>query len=154
MLSVFRVKDWLLEVLPRTVKMEIVFKGLIIVLLLSIGANLVFYFIGIHPVLMKKIIKDDYMQEVSVEEYKEKVLGAGLKMAASEKTLMPFGDNSNFLVQLRKIINMHERNIYFNYSFPKAYLMNGLLEYAQSKSDARLISRVTDIFKKYHKEDA
>lgn len=124
-----------------------------LVLIFSIAFNLVFYVIGIHPVIVKKLFNDDYMGEVSVKYYKDKLLDAGLKMAASQKTVMPFGDYTNFLVELRKVFNKNERDIYFEYNFPKAYLMNGLLEYAINNDDMPLINKIKNVSDKYIEDD-
>lgn len=128
-------------------------KGLVALLVMSLGVNATFYFVGIHPVLIKKLHVDEYLQNVGVDEYRGRVLDGALAMAASDEVLMPFGDNEHFLRELKKLIDARERAIYFSYSFPKAYLMNGLLEYAASINDKRLIDEVTGIFADYHGAD-
>jgi rhamnogalacturonyl hydrolase YesR len=123
---------------------------LIAVLILSIGINLLFYITDVHSILINKFFKDEYIQKISLAEYKLKIVDAGLNMALSDKLLMPIGDKQNIYEKLSKLINRPKNELVY-----KAFLYAGIVKFGtQGKDDTLLLNNINGIIsKKLLKED-
>lgn len=106
----------------------------------------VFYALEIHPYVTKKIKHRFYMFEPnsSTPTYQKMLLKASLKMAKRETPKMSLADNTYFpIVLVRTLYTLVKNNNRLKNSFPRAFLLNGILDSAfQKGNDAKLFSKV------------
>lgn len=122
---------------------------LITVFILSITANMIFYIISIHPLVRERLCKDEYINQITVDNYKTKIIDAALKMCASNKDVIPVNNHNDFYSGLRSIIDKRS-SINFTH---KAFLLKGLVDYGISNNDTSLLINIKRILKKHTKND-
>lgn len=114
-------------------------------LIISIGIILIFYYYEIHPYLYNKITRKYNMlsKNISNETYKKKVLLCALKYSKHEVPKMSLADNTFFpVVFIRELSLSIKGNNRLKNSFPRAFLLNGVIDYAISKDDKKAISLI------------
>ena len=122
---------------------------LIIVFLLLCMLYVVFH-IEIKPYMLQKFTRRYYMMsnDISLKNYKIKVFDKALVLAKREKPKMSLADNTYFpIVLMRNITTKIKGNNRLKNSFPRAFLLNGLLDYALSTNSE--INNVESIIKKF-----
>ncbi len=106
---------------------------------------LIFYYFEIHPYLVSKINRKYFMlsKTVSNKIFKKKVLKYGLTLAKYETPKMSLTDNTYFpIVFVRSIsLKINNSNRLKN-SFPRAFLLNGIFDYALSINDKKSLNNV------------
>jgi len=118
-------------------------------LIFSILLNLFFYFVEIHPIILKKIHKDKYLTSSDANNHKNLMVKAALQMDLSQNTKMKFGTHDNFFQEVKKLRNSHKEKIFEEYNYLKAFLLNGLIEYGIKRNDTVILNRIPDIFSNY-----
>jgi unsaturated rhamnogalacturonyl hydrolase len=122
---------------------------LITLFIISVTANLIFYLISINPIIVEKLKKDDYLSQISDENYIMKVIDASIKMCYLNKEVLPVNNHFDFFSGLMKIISKKSQH-----NDPhKAYLINGLVDIGISSNDTVLLNNVIGILKKHTKSD-
>jgi|GEM_PF-1468512 len=105
----------------------------------------VFYIIEIHPYLLNKLRRNFYMLQgsVSLPKYQEKVLSAAVKLSKNETPKMSLADNTFFPIVLVRLIYLKLRkNNRLKNSFPRAFLLNGIFDYAKNNNRQDLIEHI------------
>lgn len=120
-----------------------------IALIFSFLLNLFFYFVEIHPIILKKIHKDKYLTSSDANNHKSLIVKAALQMNLSQNTKMKFGTPDNFFQEVRKLRNSNQEKIFEEYNYLKAFLLNGLIEYGIKRKDNVILNRIPDIFRNY-----
>lgn len=102
---------------------------------------------------MRKLVGNNYIDHVNIEGYKTIVLGTALRMGESDKTFMHFDDLINKHRVISRIIYRRKQEENLKFYYPKAFLLNGLTDYAVSNNDSLLMQKITYIIKNYLKDD-
>lgn len=119
---------------------------LVIILIISIGLNLLVFIIDTVPFLYPKFEKK-FLQDkntiLDVSDPEEKIVRKSLEMAKSNNSVMTIYEYKGFTQTIFDI-----RTIYYlsKYNAPKAYLYYGLSEYIIKKGDKKLLDEFKIIF--------
>lgn len=133
-------------------------KILLIILIISLLINSLFFIIDILPVI-KRIIRRKQLQLIYLNpkhrtlDVEELIFKEALSMAESKKVTMPMSEQSHFLNEIRKLFNTNSKQNSYIYHYPKGYLFVGLTEYIMVKKDNDLLNTVVTAFETYINED-
>lgn len=116
---------------------------------------LIILFLGyllVRPMFKRKFTKTKWQMFDELTDIEEDVKKAAIRMACSDKTLMAFDDDRSLYKKLAVIKNRirgkRRRKNYAYFNFPRAWLLNGLLEYGQIKNQTEIINLVRSQTKK------
>lgn len=123
---------------------------IIILLLLFIIA--VFYYFEIHPYLSQKWIRKYRMlpSNTPVNEFKAKVFHSAKGFSKHEVPKMSLADNTYFpIVFIQRISIWIKGSNRLKNSFPRAFLLNGMYDYAQDTHDDKTIFEIESKISKF-----
>jgi len=118
---------------------------LLIVIFILICLIFVFFHFEIKPYISQRLTRKFYMQKesISLAKYKSKVLNRALHLARKDFPKMSLADNTYFPIVLMRAISLKIKgnNRLIN-SFPRAFLLNGIIDYAILIKDEKAINKI------------
>lgn len=132
-------------------------KVVVSILIISLLINLIVLTVDVVPFITFRLEQKYFKNETSINNTKfpeQIILDRSLAMANSSKVLTVFDEKASFSEELLKIVGKAGRSGSFKlYNYPRAYLISGLTDYARSKKDSVLMSKIAKIFDNYVNDD-
>lgn len=114
----------------------------------SIIFNLLFFSVGIYPVVKQKIHKKMLVSSENTDDYdllERQIIEASMEMLASDEHYMPFNEHEHFIEELKKLGESGDHSHAW-FDHPKGLLFSGMAAYAISRNDSSLMEEVMKNF--------
>ncbi|UII76122.1 glycoside hydrolase family 88 protein [Flagellimonas sp. HMM57] len=127
---------------------------LLVILFILLILILLFYSVEIHPYIIVKLRRRFFMydKKTPLQYYETGVLKAALRISKNETPKMSLADNTYFPIVLVRLFYLKLRkNNRLKNSFPRAFLINGIYDFAERRNDESLFVHIEKILSPFVK---
>lgn len=125
---------------------------IILVLIVSLTFNLLVFFMDTIPFLWPRFKRKYLNKKKKITKLlnpEKQIIKKSLEMAKSSQVTMVWNEKRSFTEGLLKLKGRRANRLFKQYSYPRAFLISGLTDYAKSKNDAILMMKVGEAFDNY-----
>jgi rhamnogalacturonyl hydrolase YesR len=129
---------------------------LYIILIFSLGINLLFIFYDILPYIIPSLKRRLFISKKkkrNIIELENLILKASMSFIKDKKSKMPWRTGGLYNILITRILRKSGNKEFRDYNYPRGYILYGLSEYLIRSNDTKGLIKIKNIFDKLYIKD-